>query len=196
MRVPTLETDRLLVRPFTLDDLDTIHQILDVELGTTEDLGGEGASSLEERREWLRWSVLSYEQLAKLHQPPFGDRAIELRASGDLIGACGYVPCLNAFDRLPTFAGEGEKSDPDRNTVELGLYYALSPRHQRKGYATEAAQALIDYAFETLRIRRIVATTTYDNAASIAVMQRPGMRIERNPTPEPPWLQIVGILER
>ena len=36
-----------------------------------------------------------YEQLAKLRQPPYGDRAVVLKPTGRLIGACGYVPCLN-----------------------------------------------------------------------------------------------------
>ncbi len=81
------------------------------------------------------------------------------------------------------------------NTPEVGLYHALGTARQGKGYATEAASALASYAFETIRLRRIVATTTYDNSASIAVMRRLGMHIECNPYPEPSWMQVVGILE-
>ena len=44
-------------------------------------------------------------------------------------------------------------------------------------------------------MNRIVATTSYDNLASIAVMRKLSMRIERNPLPDPPWLQVVGMLE-
>ena len=79
-------------------------------------------------------------------------------------------------------------------TVEVGLYWSVVPEQQRRGYATEAASALVDYAFETLRLARILATTDYDNSASIGVMRKLGMRIERNPLPEPEWLQIVGVL--
>jgi hypothetical protein len=50
-------------------------------------------------------------------------------------------------------------------------------------------------AFQKLRLKRIVATTTYANAASMGVMRKLGMRIESNLYPDPPWLQIVGILE-
>ena len=39
-----------------------------------------------------------------------------------------------------------------------------------------------------------MADMTYDNLASIAVMRKLGMRIERNPCRDPAWLQIVGIL--
>ena len=52
-----------------------------------------------------------------------------------------------------------------------------------------------DYAFGQLNLRRIVATTTYDNAASMGVMRKLGMRIEKNPYEEPRWFQVVGILE-
>jgi [ribosomal protein S5]-alanine N-acetyltransferase len=54
---------------------------------------------------------------------------------------------------------------------------------------------MTDYAFQHLRLKRIVATTTYENAASMGVMRKIGMHIERNPYSEPPWLQIVGVLE-
>ncbi len=138
---------------------------------------------------------MSYEELARLHQPPYGDRAIVLKDTGRLIGACGLAPSLDAFGQLPAF----QAADADRwrgyTSPEVGLYYAVSPAYQRQGYATEAARALIDYAFTHLRLRRIVATTTYDNAASMAVMRRLGMHIERNPYPDPPWLQVVGVLE-
>lgn len=194
MRMPTLETARLLIRPFTLDDLDALYQILDVELSNAE-LGTEGAMARDERRRWLEWSVLNYEQLSKLYQPPYGDRAVVLRTQGTLIGACGYVPCLAPFGQLPGFASADQEAT-GLSTTEFGLYYAFSPSHQRRGYAGEAARALVRYAFDVLKLKRVVATTTYDNAGSMGVMRRLGMRIERNPFPEPPWLQVVGVLER
>jgi hypothetical protein len=54
---------------------------------------------------------------------------------------------------------------------------------------------VVNYAFGTLKLGRILAGTEYDNAASIAVMRRLGMRIERNPHPVPEWFQIHGVLE-
>lgn len=194
MRVPPLETDRLLIRPFTLENLDSLHQILDVELAQAE-FGTEGAKSLGEREQWLQWTILNYEELAKLYQPPYGDRAIVLKHSGQLIGACGFVPCLDAFEQLPSWHPSVHESKPALNTTEFGLFYAISPSAQGQGYATEAARALAQYAFQTLKLKRVIATTTADNAASMQVMRHLGMRIETNPLPEPPWLQIVGILE-
>ncbi|MFL5588380.1 MAG: GNAT family N-acetyltransferase, partial [Ktedonobacteraceae bacterium] len=81
------------------------------------------------------------------------------------------------------------------NSPEFGLFYAFSPAYQRQGYATEATRALIEFAFTQLNLRRIVATTTYENAASMAVMRKVGMQIEKNPYPDPSWFQVVGFLE-
>jgi hypothetical protein len=52
------------------------------------------------------------------------------------------------------------------------------------------------YALSTLHLERVLATTTYDNAASIGVMRKLGMRIERNPLSTPEWLQVVGVLNQ
>jgi len=186
--MPVLETERLIVRPFTLDDLNDVHRILDIELADA-DFGTEGAQALNERREWLRWTTLNYAQLAKLYQPPYGERAVVLKDTHELIGAVGYVPCLNLFGQLAS-------STPMHFTsTEFGLYWAIAPAHQRRRHATEAARAMVAYALEQLKLGRIVATTTYDNVASIGVMRKLGMRIETNPFPDPPWLQVVGVLE-
>jgi ribosomal-protein-alanine N-acetyltransferase len=177
-----------------MDDLDRIHQILDVELSDAE-FGITGSEVRNQRARWLEWTIMGYEQFVRLHQPPYGERAVVLKPAGQLIGACGFVPCLDRFEQLPAFSAPAASSPVAFATTELGLYYAISPAHRRRGYATEAAQAMCDHAFQELNLKRIVATTTYDNAASIGVMRKLGMRIERNPFPDPPWLQIVGMRE-
>jgi RimJ/RimL family protein N-acetyltransferase len=191
--MPPLETSRLIIRPFQLDDLQDIHRILDIELNEAN-TGTEGPQSRDGRKEWLQWSVMNYEELAKLYQPPYGDRAVVLKQSGELIGACGYAQVLLPLGLLPSF-DTGSDAANRLNVCEMGLYYAFSPSQQRKGYATEAAQALVDYAFQQLQLRRIVATTSFDNVGSMGVMVKLGMRIERNPHSEPPYLQVVGVLD-
>jgi ribosomal-protein-alanine N-acetyltransferase len=188
MRVPTLETERLLIREFVIEDLQALPRVLDVEVSQ--------ADSRAEMQRWLEWTILGYEQLPKLHQPPYGDRGIALKSTGELIGACGFAPNLDPFDQLPALRAAGEQAPRGGNSPEVGLYWAISPAHQRQGYATEAGRALITYAFDELHLRRIVATTEYSNAASIAVIRKLGMRPDRNPSSEPPWLQVVGVLER
>jgi len=196
-RLPTLETARLTIRRFQTEDLDPIHRILDVELANAN-FGDAGAKGRDGRERWLRWTILGYDELELLYQPPYGDRAVVAKETGELIGAAGFVPSLGPFDQLPAWVRSPSPAhSPARARMrpEVGLYYALAPSQQRRGYAVEAADALVDWAFRHLGLARIVATTTVDNAASIAVMRRLGMSIQRNPLDEPPWFQIVGVLE-
>ena len=186
-----LETSRLIIRAFEPDDLHAIHRILDLTFGDGSKIADE--ATLNERRSWLDWSRLSAEWLPKMFQPPYGDRAVVLKSSSELIGAVGLVPCFDVFEQIPGLS-RGEPPSAYR-VAEMGLFWAIDPDHQREGYATEAAQALIDFAFQQLRVKRLIATTEYDNAASIGVMHKLGLRIRKNPFPDPPWLQVVGILE-
>jgi hypothetical protein len=49
-----------------------------------------------------------------------------------------FVPCLDAFEQPPSFAGNPPPEVPARCSTEFGLFYAVSPAHQGNGYATEA----------------------------------------------------------
>lgn len=193
MHMPPLESERLVIRRLAMDDLDALFQILDVDLADA-DTGAEGPKQRAERERWLRWTVLGYDEFEQLHQPPYGEHGIVLKETGALVGACGLVPCLDAFGQLPAFATSEQGAGAQLTSTQVGLFWAVAPAHRGHGYATEAGRALIDYAFTQLHLHHIVATTTYDNDASMAVMRKLGMRIERNPYADPPWLQIVGVL--
>ena len=189
--LPELNTSRLIIRELTMDDLTHAHQMY-VDAGwIDEDLTA--AQELENRREWLDWTVRNYNALANLYQPPYGERAITLH-DGTFLGMVGIVPCLVEFGLLPYFAERGLGS-PQTTTAEVGLFWGLLKAHQGQGYATEAAQAIIDFMFNERNLHRIVAVTDHDNHASQQVMERLGMIMNRNPQPEPVWVQVVGILE-
>jgi ribosomal-protein-alanine N-acetyltransferase len=83
--------------------------------------------------------------------------AVEEIASGRLIGAC-------------------DLSLIESNAVDLG--YMLSVEQWGKGYATEIALALVDAAFFDLRAQRVISTVDVNNAASIRVLEKIGMRWE------------------
>ena len=192
-----LETERLIIRGFEPADLPVIHRILDQTFGEgklVDDL-----AALGRRRSWLEWSILNEQWLDELYQPPYGDRAIVLRAdaSGALIGAIGYVPLLMPFEQVPDLGpGLGGTAAPEsaRYTPEFGMFWTMDPAHQRRGNTSEAARAMIRYAFQSLRLRRILATTQFDNLASQGVMRAVGMRLARNPWPEPRWFQVIGVI--
>jgi RimJ/RimL family protein N-acetyltransferase len=147
--------------------------------------------SIGDRETWLRWVVLNYAALANLKQPPYGDRAVVLKATSEVVGSIGLVPGLMAFDRLPSFGGIAASN---RLQPQVGMFWATRSAHLNRGYATEAARGLVDYAFGSLDLSCILAWTDYDNLASQAVMRHLSMSVERNPRPDPPWFQIVGVL--
>lgn len=188
LEMPILHTGRLIIRPFRLNDLGAVRQAMDgAEWG--------GSLSLPARRAWLEWTVRNYTALAELYQPPYGERAIVLKATQEVIGAVGLVPSLMPFGLLPYYRERINPAQAALSFPEVGLYWALAQEFRGQGYATEAAQALVDYGFGGLRLARMVATTEYTNLASQGVMQRLGMRLEQNPFPQPEYMQVVGILE-
>lgn len=179
MKMPVLETERLCIRPFVETDLPAVRRIFEaVE-------GDEMQQAWLSR--WLHWNSINPEVLAELYQPPYGDRAVELKATSAVVGACGLVPSFGPFEQLT--------GGSTLNLPAMGLFYWFAPEARGHGYATEAARALVNFAFETLRLQRIVATTEFDNFASQAVMRKLGMRVARNPLPQPEWFQVVGLLE-
>jgi len=176
--IPTFETERLVVRPFIPDDKGEIDFLFDNQ------------ATAQVKNDWLQWSILNYEQLARLDQPPYGDRAVCLK-SGALVGSVGVVPYVAEFERLPSFGAH----DPFLTQAEVGLFWSIVPVHQNRGYATEAAAGLIHQLFKLERLQKVIATTGKDNLASQAVMHKLGMEVEFNPEHEPPWLEVVAVLK-
>lgn len=81
--------------------------------------------------------------------------AITHRHEGRVIGSCGY------------------KGPPGRDGV-VEIAYAVDPEYQGRGYATEAARALVDYAWERQEVRVVVAHTLPEPSASTRVLTRCG----------------------
>jgi [ribosomal protein S5]-alanine N-acetyltransferase len=182
-RIPILKTERLVIRELTLDDLEPIHAVLNRCSGSP--------TPLDERQRWLQWTVLGYEMFAMLEQPHYGERAVILKETGEIIGAVGIVPYLDKFNRVTAFY----RAPDAPATAEVGLFWAIDPAHQGKGYASEAARALIDYLFTVEKLGRIIATTGYDNLPSQRVMQKLGMQVQHLERPQPPDQFVVGVLE-
>ena len=85
--------------------------------------------------------------------------AINLKADGNFIGHILFCP-----------------HDSEALTRELG--WVIQPRYQRRGYATEAAAAVLRYGVETLGLQRVVATCDSCNFASMRVMEKLCLRRE------------------
>ena len=85
--------------------------------------------------------------------------AVTLTATGELIGNCGV-----------------RKGSAEATDAELG--YELAPRHWGHGYATEAARAMVAFAFDTLQVHRVAAWCVADNVGSSRVLEKLGMTQE------------------
>jgi [ribosomal protein S5]-alanine N-acetyltransferase len=72
--------------------------------------------------------------------------------------------------------GVGLRIEADHHRGELG--YWIGVPYWGKGYATEAARAMVEYGFETLQLHRIFASHVADNLASVRVLRKIGMRHE------------------
>lgn len=151
-----LETDRLVLRRFTVDDVDNLYD-LDGDPAVMRFLNGGTPTP----RDVIQYDILPrflryYERFAG-----YGFWAAVEKSSGAFLGWF----CLH-----PT-----EESDPDN--AELG--YRLRKTAWGQGYGTEGARALIRKGFTDLGMRRVFATTYEDNVASQRVMEKAGLTLVR-----------------
>jgi RimJ/RimL family protein N-acetyltransferase len=144
-----LHTDRLILRRWRDSDLEP-WAAMNADPEVREHLGDLLT------REQSDASVARFQ--ADFDQRAYGWWAVEVRATGEFIGFAGLDP---VDDGMP-FSG-----------VEIGWRLARSAWGQ--GYATEAAQAVLAYGFDTLELPEILAVTTSTNLRSQAVMRRIGM---------------------
>jgi [ribosomal protein S5]-alanine N-acetyltransferase len=150
--VSMIETKRLLVRPITPDDAPFILTLLN-EPSFLRYIGDKQVRNLEDARQYiLNGPVASYERHG------FGLCLIELQENQTPIGMCGVLK----REELP---------DPD-------IGFALLPDYWNKGFAFEAASAVLNDARERLKLERILAITSLDNDASIDLLQRLGFGFE------------------
>ena len=153
MNIPVLETERLLLRHFTADDAEFILTLLN-EPSFLRYIGDKKVRTLEDAQQYiLNGPVASYERNG------FGLYRVELNEQHTPIGMCGLLK----REELP---------DPD-------IGFALLPSFWNKGFAFEAATAVLKQARETLKLPRILAITSLDNEASIQLLERLGFTFER-----------------
>ena len=143
-----LETQRLYLREMTQDDYADLCEILQDKDAM---YAYEHAFSDEEAHDWLD------RQLARYETYGFGLWAVLRKETGALIGQCGVTM---------QETGEGE-------VPEIG--YLLRKDCWHRGYATEAAAACRDYAFETLGFDRVWSIIRENNLPSQRVARRLGM---------------------
>lgn len=141
-----IETERLILRPFTIDDINAAHELnLDPEI--SKYTGDGGVVSREETERRIREDVLGdYQKYG------FGRLAIELKGQDHFIGFAGL------------------KYLEDIKEVDLG--YRLKSKYWGQGIATEAAKACVDYGFNRLKLEKIIAFIIPENIGSFRVLEK------------------------
>lgn len=144
-----LETDRLLLREFTLDDKEAVY-----EFGSNEEIhtytGDAMIGSVEEAEDLIKnvwfedYKNYGYGRFATIYKP-----------DNRLIGFAG-------LKYLPEFG-------------ETDIGYRFLPKYWGKGLATEASRAIIDYGFEHLKLKRIIGIAMPENIGSWKVLEKVGL---------------------
>ena len=148
--MPEIETARLRLRHFTLEDLGDLFRLYSdpevmkyLSLRTSEQTQ---ASLHKHITQWLEYN--------------FGMWAVIYKQSGIMIGRCGLSFLENTRD------------------VELGDLFDKD--YWNKGLATEASVATLNYGFREVELSKIVAIANPENIASIRVIQKVGMQFQKN----------------
>ena len=143
-----IETERLLLRTFTIRDVQLIHdlnndpEVVKYTFDPIRDL--DHAKDILERTILPQYALYGY-----------GRWAVHVKPELEFIGWCGL------------------KCRPERNEVDLGYRYKREA--WGRGYATEAAWACLKYGFDELRLKRIVGRAVPQNAGSLRVLEKIGM---------------------
>lgn len=182
--MPVLETDRLVIRRFVAGDLPDFHRAL---LG---DPDWWDACSIAEAKGKMEY----YIRQTEFSNPPLGYQGVFLRERRTLIGTVGYESYFLGPGEQRLFSEEAIRDEDLFRTLEYGVGYFISAEFRGRGYASEAVKALIEYAFQVIKVRRIWAETWHENTASIKLMEKVGMKIGRNPDPDV-WPGVWGVVE-
>jgi RimJ/RimL family protein N-acetyltransferase len=147
------ETPRLSVRRLSSDDAAFLVQLLN-EPSFIENIGDRGVRSLDDARAYFaKGPAASYEKYG------FGLFHVSLKESREPIGLCGLLK----RDWL--------------EDVDVG--FAFLPQYFGRGYASESAQAVIEWGRREKGIQRFCGITKADNTGSIHVLEKLGMKFDR-----------------
>jgi [ribosomal protein S5]-alanine N-acetyltransferase len=148
-----LETERLLLREVEPADAGFVLDLLN-QPSFKKYIGDRGIRAVEQAREYIATRFTkSYEENG------FGLYLVELRTEATPIGVCGFVK-------------RDELDDPD-------IGFALLPKFEKRGYAFEAADAVMRYGRETLGLLRVLAITSLDNESSGRLLEKIGLSFKR-----------------
>ena len=164
-----IETERLNLREVTESDAAFVLELLN-DPDFVRYVADRGVRTLEDARRYIAERFT-----AGYRRDGFGFWLVEPKESGVPAGICGLV-------RRDTLPG-----------VDVG--YAFLPSFRSKGYAYEAASAVVAYARDVLGLKRLLAITSPDNTVSMRVLEKLGLKFERmvSLTPDEPEVTLFAV---
>jgi ribosomal-protein-alanine N-acetyltransferase len=148
-----IETDRLRLRPVTVEDTALMLAVWN-DPAFIENVTDRGIRTVEQAREAIKGGA------GKLFEDyGYGPYCMSLKSDGTMIGICGLFKRENI-------------DDPD-------IGFGVLPDYCQKGYAGEAAAAVVEYARTTLGIGVLAAIVSPTNAPSIGLIEKLGLTFER-----------------
>jgi ribosomal-protein-alanine N-acetyltransferase len=163
------ETERLIVRHFSLNDAGFIVRLLN-DPSFIQNIADKGVRTIADARSYLdEGPVASYRQFG------FGLNLVELKESKVPIGMCGILK-RDSLD------------DPD-------IGFAFLPEFQTNGYALESSDGVMKDGREDHNLKRLVAVVNPDNEPSIRLLEKIGFRYERmiSLDEDEPEIRLYGV---
>ena len=148
-----IETERLALKPFCMEYAEEFTETLsDPRIFTYLP---ESVPSLKDIQEVIEWFMKRDRE--NIESGFVGTNlCIHLKDSKEIVGWCGIQPF---------------EPEPDKKEI----FYGLTPKHWNKGILTEAAEAVLHYAFTCLEIKQVVAGVKPENIPSKRVLEKIGM---------------------
>ena len=160
-----IDTERLLLRLPRPDDLDDFAAAF-ADPEVMQFLGdGSTATREETEQSIVRW-------LERWEADGIGLCAMEIRATGEVVGRTGFLVWDTSDWTTSTLAAAGERAE-----VEIG--WTVAREHWGQGYATEAALALRDWGVAERGLSRLISLIRPDNVRSVRVAEKIGESLER-----------------
>lgn len=147
----SLQTERLLLRAYTTDDLPALHGSLSDPVTMSF---WPAVFTLDESERWMQRNRESYAK-------GYGRVAVILQHNNEIIGDAG----------LQQYEIDG--------TLEYDLGYIIGSKYWNKGYGYEAAEAVMRYGFQELKLNRICVNMPVDHISSRRVAEKLGMVLEK-----------------
>ena len=154
-----IETERLLLRELNFSDVEGMFT-LDSNPKVHQYLGNKPITTIKQAEENIAYIQQQYKDRG------IGRFAVIEKISGDFIGWAG----------LKLNVGKEEALNGFENFIDIG--YRLLPKYWRKGYASEAAFASLEYGFTTKKYQIIYGAADTENVGSNAILQKIGLQLK------------------